>query len=340
MPEKSNPAAPEEPAVHDLFSRDVRPPYNWHEWLTRWNVAKTTPEVLGLLHCGFDVNMGRHYGEPEYSVEDRLAFYLRIANGWHDSELLRTPEERKSNDYGSAEARKPFARKAFDIVCQRFFKQSEKYSVNEKNWWVDWILSEKVLTALQNFFRVEKKYLHVPDSDNVVVRNLPERPFQSDFPHQEKLAVNFLLQLNEALWQWEEKDYFWLGEKYKLAQQEHDAKIRTCIDAARLWMIEVLCELEELNALRKHMLELSDAHIKKLTEIALRGKEFFEHESGLSNGMKATTLEEALYLGSPEALLLLERKAKMAVKARLKSIREAEQVKQEAEQKLKELTGK
>lgn len=342
MPEVKETAAPPELTILDLLSR--APIYNWHEWLVRMNAAKTASEVLGLLHCGFDVSMSSRYGEPEYDVSDRLAYYLRFANGWDNYGLLQTPEERSRvcSDSPEAKARQQFARKAFDVVCQRFFKESEKNSVSDREdtWWVKLILSEKVLAALQSFFRVEKKYPqpHMSEYDDVVVHNLPEKPFQRDFPHLEKLAVNFLLQLNEALWRWKESDLFWLSEKDKPAQKKHDAKVRALIDAARLWMIEVLCALPELNALREHMLELSDAHITKLTKIALRGRKFFE--PGLPDGMKATTLEEALYLGSREALFLMERKAKVAVKSRLNSIREAKRAKEEAEQKLKKLEGR
>ena len=74
MPEQKSAA----PAVHPLLSREIRPLYNWHEWLARWDAALTAEELLGLLHVGFNVPLDRsEHGEKGYDAVD-LADHLLI----------------------------------------------------------------------------------------------------------------------------------------------------------------------------------------------------------------------------------------------------------------------
>src|SRR3989344_8565197 len=79
-----------------IMDREIKSILNWYQWLERWNEALTVQEMIGLLHCGFEVSLSKMgYNEKEYSQIDRVAFYLTAANGWADTSILEKPEEKR-----------------------------------------------------------------------------------------------------------------------------------------------------------------------------------------------------------------------------------------------------
>src|SRR3989344_3766044 len=73
----------------------IRQIRNYHEWLGLLiRDGITAEEVIGLLHCGFSVPLEKmEHNKPLYDPTDRLIFFLEMAEGWTDCDLLRWEED-------------------------------------------------------------------------------------------------------------------------------------------------------------------------------------------------------------------------------------------------------
>lgn len=345
-------AAKATPPVHPLFTREIRPLRNWHEWLSRWDAAVSMEEMLGLLHVGFAVSLGRReHGEKEYHCIDRLIFYFSIADGWEDHALLKPPGENHWNfpDYNSlyergllpSQLRQKIARKAFDTLCLAFFKEvfsEDRYSGDDfKDGWKKTIVSERLFPVIQNFF-MAKKGLY---GNSVVIRNLSRWQWEGR-SHNERLAARFLLALARSIWDWGEphEPYYSSDEQEEKFRKESAAR-RSRIDASKPWLVEVLSCLDKLDLLSKRewLIELDKPCLAKLKEIALR-KELLGARHHVVESRLVATVDEALYAGSKAAMLLKEYEIVHAEHKRLTAIRDAERQRAKAERELEKLTGR
>ncbi len=345
-----------ESLVYNLLNREIQPIRNWNEWLERWLLAATIEEMLGLLHAGFNVPLEHsRYGEKEYDNIDRAVFYLTIADGWADNDLLKTPTDRELGErecrFGrdqhgnrvhrtASELRQVVALKAFDILCLNFFrtelKKEGRYGESFGRFWEQGVASNRLFPVILDFFRTEElKAYEMLWLDRVRIRNLT---CQRECSHNEELARNFLLNLARFIWEWKETDVrLGYGEDQKKAIEKRDAEMRARLDAAKPWMVEVLVSLGGFDLLREWMLELNKPCLDKLKEIALRNK-LDECLHPVTKDRKVATLDEACYLGSQVAWLLKEHELKVSENKRLNAIREAERKKEEANRRIKELT--
>ncbi|QQG42765.1 MAG: hypothetical protein HYW15_00905 [Candidatus Giovannonibacteria bacterium] len=335
---------PEKSAIHDLFTREIRPISNWCEWLRRWQVAEILEEMVGLLHVGFSVSLERNYRcEKEYDRIDRLVFYFTIADGWDNNYLLRAPEDGEKSykvgrdDCGNvirktpSELRQRLALKAFDALCLNFFRMDLREDRgNLKDVWEREIASERLFPIIQNFFRAEKGGF-----GGVRIRNLSHSDERS---HNEKRAIDFLLNLARFIWGWREKEVpSWAEHK-----KEMEARIRATrsrVDVSKPWMIEVLSELGKLGLLREWMLELDKTCLAKIEEIALRN-ELEKYRHPVIKDRKVATINEACYVGSATAWFLKEYELKKAEHERLSSMLEAERSIEEARHRIDMLASK
>ncbi len=338
------------PDFHNLFTREIRPIRNWLEFLERWQAAATLEEMLGLLHAGFSVSLERYqYGEKEYDSIDRVIFYLTIADGWADDDLLEMPEDgQKSYKYGRdrngyvlnrrpRELRQVVALKAFDMLCLDFFRvEIVKYSGRGERFndvWVQVIASDRLFPVVLNFFRIEKGQFN----DKTRIRNLFPYGLK-ERPHNEQFARNFLLNLARFIWGWREGELPYYSREDTEAFNNRNIQMRARLDAAKPWMVEVLTKLEGgFELLREWMLEFDEPCLVKLKEIALR-RELSVYRDPVTKDRKVATLDEACYVGSRAAWLLRMRELKVSVSKRLAAIREAERSREQAERKIKELT--
>lgn len=327
----------EKQIIHNLFTREVRPIHNWHEWLERWQSATTVEEMLGLLHTGFNVSLEHsQYGEKEYDSIDRDIFYFTIADGWADDYLLRTPlDEKKHYPFGrdehgrtvhksASEIRQVVALKAFDMLCLNFFRVELKEDGR--------IASARLFPIILDFFRIEQPHF----GTRFEIRNL-NRSNWRELSHNEQLARKFLLNLARFVWGWKEVDTRFYRGKDKEAAEKWITEMRARLDAAKPWMVEVLVNLDGFDLLREWMLELDKPCLAKLKEIALRS-ELSQYGHPVVKNRKVTALDEACYTGSRAAWLLKERELKMREGERLKAILAAEHQKEEANQKIQKLT--
>lgn len=339
----------DESAVHTLLTREIRPIRNWHEWLARWQMAEDFQWMESLLHVGFSVSLEREaHGEKEYNCIDRDIFYFSIADGWANRYLLQLPTDGDNEYYavgrdsngnvikkGPNELRQQLARKAFDMLCLNFFKvellRGGRRGDEFNDVWESLVVSERLFPIIQSFFRAEKAEF----SDNVRIRNLSYRDERS---HNERQAVNFLLNLAKFIWGWKKPDTKWYGSRKDEADKRF-AATRARVDAAKPWMVEVLAELNGFDVLREWILELDKACLAKLKEVALRN-ELSQYRHPVTKDRQVATLDEACYVGSKTAWFFKEYELMTKEHKRLGAILEAEQQKTEANRRIDELTAK
>ncbi len=335
----------DEGVVHTLLTREIRPIRNWHEWLARWQAAKDLQWMESLLHVGFSVPLERwQHGEREYNRIDRDIFYFTIANGWADNYLLCLQENQEKKYYAGydsngnvikktlGELRQQLAHKAFNMLCLNFFKvklRNNRDGFDEV--WERLIVSERLFPVIQNFFRVEERRY----GNHLRILNLPLRDDKRS--HNEQQAVNFLLNLAQFLWMWEEPNTEWYSEREKI--DERLAATRVRVDTAKSWMVEVLAILKGLDVLRKWILKLDKACLAKLKEIALRN-ELSTYQHPVIKNRPVATLDEACYFGSKTAWLLKEHELMTKEHERLGKILKAEREKAKVSREIEELTSK
>lgn len=350
MSEQHAPPEVNEVPAYNLFFKEIRPIYNWHEWLLRWKIASSFDEMLGLLHVGFNVCMSKsRYDEPEYTYIDRLIFYLGMAEGWRNSSLLQISSEMeprhlvKDRTRGfvtkcESELRKLLAQKAFDMLALNFFNWGLKGGGRDGdefgNGWVEGVASRQLLMALQFFFRAAQ-----PRSGGRV--EAPNLPNFRERGHSEQKAFDFLMNFAKFIWGYEKEDISgWASREEKEASGVACIEKLERLDAVKPWMIEVLCELRSLDVLREWMLVLNETSVTKLKEIAMRSElRNYAGDPVLKDRLVAS-VEEACLVGSRAAWFLKEHEVMKRERDRLCAIREAERELEEKSKELRRLTGK
>jgi hypothetical protein len=336
--------------IHTSLTREVRPDRNFCELIERcWQTATTLGDMEGVLHRGYQVSLGKSaYGEKEYDEIDRHTFYLTIADGWEDYDLLELPTDGNKeytvgyDSCGNVIKKSPcglrqqLARKAFDMLCLNFFKKVEllvdgRHGKEFNKDWEGVIASERLFSIIQNFFRAEKGR-----SGEVRIRNLSRRDDKRS--HNEEQAVNFLVNLAKFIWGWKEYEIeSWSNNKKE--EKKWNVEMRSRLDASKPWMVEVLIGLGRLFILRKWMLELDKACLDKIKEIALRS-EFSEYQGPVWEDRPVASLDEACYLDSGGAWFLKEHELMVREHKRLEGIYKAKKKISDASREIKELTAK
>jgi hypothetical protein len=73
---------PDQKRIHPLYQKELSTIYNWYEWLESWSEARYVEDLASLIHCGWKVTLRRaHSDEQPYEENDRVAFFLKIADG-------------------------------------------------------------------------------------------------------------------------------------------------------------------------------------------------------------------------------------------------------------------
>lgn len=324
--------------IHDLFSREIRPIRNWHEFLERWQVATTLEEMLGLLHAGFNVQLDQCVGDDRtYSSTDRLKFYFRLADGWARSALSLlgdSPEDREEryrfghDQHGRTiyrsqnELRQIVARKAFDLLSTNFFSTARCQDV----------VLEEIWSMVKDFFRSEKSGLA---RERIIIRNLSAN--REKISHQETLAVNFLLGFADFLWFWKKDEINdWDDKVCRQRKVEYNLFVRTRISEAMPWLIEILVFLKRLDILDPYILVLNDDCLAKLEEITKRSK-LNPSDHPVKVERPVESLSEAILAGSLAANFLLRCRTMKKEYERLSAIREAEEEAESARRRVEEL---
>ncbi len=305
---------------------EFRPIRNWHEWLKLWGAAETIQQMVGLLHCGFDVSIYPHkHGEPAYLPSDRIVFYLDVADGWNSMHYhgsdgpkfdMGTDTNGNAIFRSSGELKLLVAQKAYDILCAEFFSlrwnrirmHSRIYGGLEEVF-----ASDRLSTRLLDFFRIEKA-----SGPYVKIHNY--RGHRAHQEHSDKIVLDFLTAVAKLAWE-------------ENGGSRSPARQLKC-DQMRPWSIEVLDCLGELESLRDKLTTMGDVSVAKLREVAMRAR-FYR----MGEQTPVSSIPEAVLAGSTAARLLTERDVLIAEKARLASLEAAHRTRQEAERAIKSLGG-
>jgi hypothetical protein len=332
-------------APQTLLTREILPIKNWHEWLARWEDAKDFQWMESLLHVGFTIPLEkRAYGEKEYDEVDRNRFYLSIADGWADARLLELPtdgDKRYLIGYNPSwnriektlpEIRQQLAQKAFKMLCLNFFKvgltAGGDHGDEFNQIWQRSIVSERLFPSIQHFFRVVNNGSSIPNLSS----------WRKEELHAQEEAVAFLVKLAKFMWGWREPTACHYDSDKEQAMQRF-ASMRARIDVAKPWMIEVLVSLKYFEVVRARILQLDQACLAKLREIALRN-ELRRYIHPVAKDRLVATVDEACFAGSEAAWLIKEHELMIRENNRLKAIREAEERKEAAEEEIEGLTVK
>ncbi len=315
-----------------------RPPQNWHQFLMRWNKYAKDDDILamlGLLHGGRSFPfVPQGYGEVAYDEVDRDVFYLSIADGWNTEDLR---DGDRDDGFPAIylggvgysyrrQLRSHVARKAFDVLCQTFFKLEgpdrdpdlEKVRGRRGE-----IASERLLLALQDFFRIEKSV-----GEGYHIRNL--RRFPGGHTHGEEMARGFLFNLVQLVWGWEKASQMARGAA------ADNLPPRDRLEKAKPWAIDVLSILGKLDVLYEH--ELDRVSLKHIRDIAMQTRlSSFRHP--VSNDRRVATLDEACYAGSQAAIFLRTYESNRAERRRLQAVLEAERRLKAAKREVENLSG-
>lgn len=355
MPNNTENEAGTKVTSDSLKARDILPIANWHEWLKLWREANNLQTMEGLLHVGFSMVMDRtSHEEKEYDHVDRVLFYLSVADGWLDFGLLRNPTADSGEDYrvgrdrnGNAirktqpELRQMVAEKAFNILCQNFFKLDPELYKNSSErltrFFENLVFSDKVFPILMKFFCPEVSGTH----QRVPIRNLPRRTWR-DISHNEELVIDFFVNLASYLFKWQAPEIAsWKEESEKIKHKALVEKMCSRVAEAKLWMIEILVYINRLDVLNdpEKMFELDKLSLARLKEIAMR-TELNDIYHPVEEDRSVASLEEACYAGSKAAVFLLIYRVRLDVHKHLLMIKRAQEDKDEALRKLRRLSGK
>src|ERR1035437_271149 len=205
------------------------------------------------------------------------------------------------------------------MLCLNFFKpelHADQRDENYQECWERGTVTERLFPVIMNFFRPEKEKF----GDRIEIRNLTGRDKLS---HNEEQANDFLVKLCWFLWAWRGNDVKdWIKESEQAEAARQNIVMRTRVEGAKPWAIEILSHLGKLGILDK-VLELSEGCLAKLKEIAMRN-ELSRHYFPVEKDRQIANLEEACYMGSPAAWFLKRYELRLHEHQRLTAILEAE----------------
>ncbi|MCX6762538.1 MAG: hypothetical protein NT093_02025 [Candidatus Moranbacteria bacterium] len=273
---------PEKQQKHPLLSWSPTTILSVDQWFQEWNEAKLAEYKRELIFMGFDVP-----GNPENRGK-LIRYFFEVAEGHvNESGLLcskNDPSQLEKPRFiqgfgqteGSAGVRTAIARKAFEVLCNRFLKNEECGSL-----WKAFVTDEKIFSAILHFFRYEHGWRNrFANLKYFGVGTKGDRPTM--------IAADFLLKLVELTWPAEGKELpsWWEKEAIKMFEQY------------RLQQLNILYGLGRLDLLLKgkRYQQLDEHCLKALEEMALEKSETF--------GVKFETIRDAVMKGHQAACIL------------------------------------
>lgn len=293
--------------THPLLETKLGIIRNWDEWLKLWNETPYLELRHSLLHFGFDVPY------PEDNTSQRILFYLSIADGWNDISFEPKQHHLSYPRNPPHLLKGALPRKAFEVLCLRWFKPVKEF--NEEKYKYSWVCDEQVLLAVLAFFYgIDPSHYK---RDEKRLKNLTH----GDSDKHSVLARTYLV--NFIIWAW------------RLLRHEADEKLVERLASHRPAFVEVLDALGRLDVFTgPGRCGLDDASRAKLEELALGQEHYFPLEQ---KERRPKTLEEAVYVGSLAAQLLLLHRVTRVEHVRLKEIRDLETEQRSADRRLQEL---
>ncbi|OGZ27519.1 MAG: hypothetical protein A2427_01625 [Candidatus Nealsonbacteria bacterium RIFOXYC1_FULL_40_7] len=259
------------------------------EWRALWRKEKYFHQRMGLLHALTD---------SWWQDCELVSFLLSVADGF-----FRTCNfSSGSNDFRITEMRREIAKKAFSILCSKFFKggvRDDKLPL----WW--WALEQEEL--------LEKVLWFLRPGNTVGLRN----PIPPD-GHIREIYSSFLREIAHLAWVFQ-----YPGETLLEWQREKVEPAKTRLIRARPQLVYVLDELREIEWLNERDLELDEPTIAKLKELALEGKVWLPSDGttqGDASLRKPNNIREAVLGGSVEAMTVLISEVKQRERERIRRL--------------------
>lgn len=282
------------------------------EWLLEFQTAKSIYHKLGLLQFGLDLKPG--YG----GYKDIVKMYFAVAEG-HTGDVQICGYSPGKNDFyrsdtpfgekRSRDLHQVVARKAFEMICNRILKNTEKRESSTPSW-ADFVRHKENLDMVLHFFRLKDNPTDIPRFVNLKYFG----PRDGGHDNHTMTAVKFLQNLVERTWP--VNDYYPSIWDFK--------EIKEMFRNKRHKMIKILYGLYNLPVLHKRALTVNGSSMKWLKDVALK-------ES------KCDTIEEAVYEMNQAARVWYALSIIRREHGRQIEIQRAEQEAAEAQAKLERL---
>jgi len=233
---------------HPLLQGEITHLKNWQEWRALWDANPSIDVRHGLLHIGFQVPHSQRERDhrtgqiiPFKYSEDRLGFYLAVADGWtdynhfHSSDLRESYGERRHEEgffnLTTSRKRQRLAGKAFAVLMNTWLepfdeKRAEK-DYGYRNRVLPWQnFSGHDVCAVLRFFRIYQRYSPYMGYESRFV-NLPEDYLWRTShlppevrPHLKERVKEFLTQFILFLWKEYKPRFVWVSEKEPYGEEE------------------------------------------------------------------------------------------------------------------------
>lgn len=296
---------------HPLTAKNISCIGDWSHWKDIWKETSEVEILHSLLHFGFDV-----YTKSEEFAE-KVAFYLELADGYRASyNFNSSPDPKWQYDIETPFGRKKYpevrqvlSHKAFQILCQKVFRDTRKSDYDLPSW-LYIIFQKEIFEKIIWFFRLD-------EGGWIENSRLNES-------HLSEITEKFLVDLCKFIWSDNkniERHREWLENMYPdfVEMLFGIRKLELLLDR------ECKFVTDEDGFVYKSIMD-------KLKELALKHECYFNGKR-----RKPINIHEAFYGGSQAAKIHILLSIKNAERKRLEEIQELENQKKEAEEKLKKL---
>lgn len=307
--------------VHPLANKEISYFGTWQEWRKKWEATSDLAQLLGLLQFGFDT-----ITEDTVDNEDRIRFYLDVADGHGGIDNFGAYDPSRPdvqdqwfNAMTERKRKKVIAKKAFNVLCVRFFKnQNTKHG--HPSWAILIVRMPKIFSSLVWFFRCDENGIQTR------VRNL-DYDAADEMDNNWKVAEQFAYDLCEFAY-----TFRFFGEY----AGDNDRTIQKMFLDARPQLVQLLLGLRREDALLSNAFHAGEIEMRELARIALATE--YERNHPYSKSRLCTTGEEAYFSGSRAAKVLLLLRARESERTKFEEARELARTIEESQRRLRELT--
>lgn len=303
---------------HPLLVGTHKTILHWYEWKQRWDEAPNLETRLGLLSVGFDIAYGYDPYDKTTTIDDRICFYLSVADGHrYSTNFQRVPDDHRiqgevfgKHTQNLTEALQRVAKQAFKALAGRFFRDKEDRREPGRFETTRWLEDEKVIGKLLWFFRVDK---------NGRIRNLDT---SWDRDPQSEAATKFL----------EDLCLYAFSDESSLRSRERGSRprISAILYPLRKEVIPILCAggwAEELLHPRRACY-VDESCMEALWEV---GRQNYPYDKPFD------TIEQACHAGSSAAMTLYILRMLKKERGRQRKERDLILAKEQAERELSKL---
>lgn len=293
----------------DIGSKRVGDNMNWRRFLETWVKADEEIVLRGLLHGGFEIYIEDPTEEKAGTKpNERLMLYFAFADNWENNSSSSSLCNLR------IKARQMLRKNLFALDVEHGEASGFENERCIRAW--EWkVLRNMALPQITQFFSVRKSLYKGPHDYWIRnVEGMVDHTKKDKQPNRHE--VEFLIELCKFIWRWYgEYTGNMVGHK-KVVADEKNRRYGAMIAAAKPWSIEVLSALDRIDLLEEHRGSIDQVCLDKLTEIALR-RQFSAHIHRVPKDRCAESIDEAIFLGSPEALLVKRMQIDRDVQERL-----------------------